>query len=206
MESPLRNNIQSVVSEMHKNVFLKPHRVKWWSNCLSTCQNGCWCHGAEEFEVWRRYVAQKNGDLYQNYRMLLEYRLFGVFDGMTSGVEMCGYQSAREIGSDGSEMIGEPCWQSSFGLANIQHLAALADNGIDQILLEFFGQNSKTLQNHQTLPKWAEISFTVCIQLIPFGACLVYLRLFVRYFSFESVCIFVETFVKGVIVSGLLGL
>ena len=37
------------------------------------------------------------------------------------------------IGSDGSEMIGEACGHSSFGLANIQHLAALADNGIDQI-------------------------------------------------------------------------
>ena len=33
-----------------------------------------------------------------------------------------------------------------------------------------------------------------------------YLHLFVRCFSFESVCIFDETFVKGVIVSGLLGL
>ena len=52
---------------------------------------------------------------------------------MASGVEMCGYRSAREIGSDGSEMIGEACGQSNFGLANIQHLAALADNGIDQI-------------------------------------------------------------------------
>ena len=55
--------------------------------------------------------------------------------GMASGVEMCGYRSAREIGSDGSDMIGEACGQSSFGLPNIglQHLAALADNGIDQI-------------------------------------------------------------------------
>ena len=52
---------------------------------------------------------------------------------MASGIKMCGYRSAREIGSDGSEMIGEACGQSSFGLANIQHLAALADNGIDQI-------------------------------------------------------------------------
>ena len=51
---------------------------------------------------------------------------------MASGVEMCGYRSAREIGSDGSEMIGGACGQSSFGLANIQHLAVLADNGIDQ--------------------------------------------------------------------------
>ena len=34
---------------------------------------------------------------------------FGVFDGMASGVEMCGYRSAREIGSDRSEMIREAC-------------------------------------------------------------------------------------------------
>ena len=43
---------------------------------------------------------------------------FGVFDGMAIGVEMCGYRSAREIGSGGSEMIGEACWQSCFGLTN----------------------------------------------------------------------------------------
>ena len=46
---------------------------------------------------------------------------------------MCSYRSAREIGSDGSEMIGEMCRQSCFGLADIQHRAALADNGIEQI-------------------------------------------------------------------------
>ena len=52
---------------------------------------------------------------------------------MAIGVGMYGYRSAREMGSDGSEMIRETYRKSCFGLTDIQHLATLGDNDIDQI-------------------------------------------------------------------------
>ena len=74
--------------------------------------------------------------------------------------------------------------------------------------LEFLGQNCKTLQNHQTLQKSAEISFTIWIQLISFWdmSCVflcIFVCLYVKCFFFLlllfffQVCIFVETFVRA---------
>ena len=46
-------------------------------------------------------LRRMHGDLYQNYRMLIEYLLFWHVRWYGHGVEMYGYLCAREIGSDG---------------------------------------------------------------------------------------------------------
>ena len=67
--------------------------------------------------------------------------------------------------------------------------------------LEFSGKNCKTMQNHQTFPKSAEISFIIWIQLISFwGMSCVFLCILVCMCVkciFASLCIFVETFVRA---------
>ena len=76
--------------------------------------------------------------------------------------------------------------------------------------LEFSGQNCKTMQNHQTLPKSAEISFIVWIQLISFwGMSCVFLCIFVCEFVMcilVSLCIVVVTFVRAWLSQAFFGL
>ena len=66
----------------------------------------------------------------------------------------------------------------------------------------------KHLQNHQTLPKWAEISFTVCIQLISFWgmSCVLASVLKMIFFFKVSVYLLKPLLRAWLHVSGLLGL
>ena len=57
-------------------------------------------------------------------------KLIGGSSGMASEVEMCGYRSAREIGSDGSEMIGKSVWTKQFWSRQYTASGSGADTGI----------------------------------------------------------------------------
>ena len=83
-----------------------------------------------------------------------------------------------------------------------------SDRAIRNCGPSFWNSVDKTLKHCKTSKHFRNELKSVLLSVynwFPFGACLVYFRLFVWCFSFWK-CIFVETFVKGVIVSGLLGL